>query len=86
MTKHDRIRKILESNEVIDRLASIEPGRWAHWQRYVHAHCQRLEDGSLIIPPDLVARWERQAETPFVDLSEDEREEIEVVLLGLGAY
>lgn len=74
MTKHDRIRKILESSEVIDRLASIEHDRWAHWQRYVHAHCQRSEDGSLVIPPDLVARWERQAETPFVDLSEDERE------------
>ncbi len=74
MTEHDRIRKILESSEVIDRLASIEHDRWSHWQRYVHTHCQRREDGSLIIPPELVARWERQIETPFFDLSEDERE------------
>lgn len=74
MTEHDRIRKILESGEVIDRLASIEHDRWSHWQRYVHTHCQRHEDGSLIIPPELVARWERQIETPFSDLSEDERE------------
>lgn len=74
MTQHHRIRKILESSEVIDGLASIEHDRWAHWQQYVHAQCQRREDGSLVIPPNLVARWERQIETPFVNLSEDERE------------
>ena len=57
MSESDRIRQVLESKRILDRLASIEHERWAHWQRYVHAHCQRRDDGSLVIPPDLVARW-----------------------------
>lgn len=74
MNKPHKIREILESQRVVEQLASIEHDRWAHWQRYIHTHCERRADGSLVIPPDLVARWERQIETAFVDLSEDERE------------
>lgn len=74
MAEQHRFREILERRKVVDQLASIEHERWAHWQRYVHAHCERRADGSLVIPSDLVARWERQIETAFVDLSEDERE------------
>ena len=74
LSESDRIRRVLESKRILDRLASIEHERWAHWQRYVHAHCQRRDDGSLVIPPDLVARWERQIETPFVNLPEGEQE------------
>lgn len=61
MSESDGIRQVLEDKRILDRLASIEHERWAHWQRYVHAHQQR-DDGSLVIPPDLVARWERQIE------------------------
>lgn len=64
----------LEHSDLIDRLASIEHERWAHWQRYVHDQCERLEDGSLVIPADLVARWEHQIATPYMDLSEAEKE------------
>jgi hypothetical protein len=74
MNKPHKIREILESQRVVEQLASIEHDRWAHWQRYIHTHCERRADGSLVIPPDLVARWERQIKTAFVDLSEDERE------------
>ena len=74
MSESDRIRQVLESKRILDRLAPIEHERWARWQRYVHAHCQRRDDGSLVIPPDLVARWERQIETPFVNLPEGEQE------------
>ncbi|WP_314821037.1 hypothetical protein [Arachnia propionica] len=74
MAEQHKFREILESRQVVERLASIEHDRWAHWQRYIHAHCERRADGSLVIPPDLVARWERQIETAFVDLSEDEQE------------
>ena len=74
MAEHHKFREILESQRVVEQLASIEHDRWAHWQRYIHTHCERRADGSLVIPPDLVARWERQIKTAFVDLSEDERE------------
>lgn len=61
------------------RLAAIEHERWSDWQRYMHGLCQvsvgggRHEDGSLTIPADLVARWERQIATPYVQLSDAEK-------------
>lgn len=61
-------------DDLTDRLASIEHERWSHWQRYVHSRCTRLPDGSLLIPSDLVLQWERQIETPFERLSDEEKE------------
>lgn len=60
--------------ELVDQLAAIEHERWAHWQRYMHGKAFRREDGSLVIPADLVARWEKQISTSFTDLSTDEKE------------
>lgn len=67
-----RTRTKLE--DAIDRLAEVEHERWAHWQRYIHSKGERQADGSIVLPPDLVRRWERQIETPYADLSEDEKE------------
>ena len=58
----------------IDRLAAVEHERWAHWQRYMHSRGTVLADGSLLLPANLIARWERQIETPFNDLTESEKE------------
>lgn len=58
----------------MDILADIEHNRWSHWQKYMHDKCQRQKDGSLVIPADLVAQWDRQINTPFSDLSEDEKD------------
>lgn len=59
---------------LLDQLADIEHARWAKWQRYMHSKALKQPDGSLIIPADLVGRWERQIETPFHSLSEAEKE------------
>lgn len=59
---------------LVDRLAAIEHERWSHWQRYMHSKAARQEDGSLLIPADLVARWEKQIATDYADLSADEQE------------
>lgn len=61
-------------DELFERLASIEHERWGDWQRYLHGLCARREDGCLVIPAALVARWERQIATPYADLTEQERE------------
>jgi hypothetical protein len=58
---------------LLDELAAIEHERWAHWQRYVHSKAERQPDGSLLIPADLVARWEKQIGTPFDQLSNKEK-------------
>ncbi|MCW1410761.1 MULTISPECIES: hypothetical protein [Rhizobium] len=59
---------------LLDELAAIEHDRWAHWQRYVHDKSQKQSDGSLLIPAELVARWEKQIETPFALLSDKEKD------------
>lgn len=59
---------------MIDALADIEHDRWSHWQRYMHEKGVRQADGSLLIPPDLVAQWDRQIATPYAELSEEEKE------------
>lgn len=64
---------VLTSDKVFEALAAIEHERWAHWQRYVHDHCEQQPDGSLLIPADLARQWSTQIETPYSDLSEAEK-------------
>lgn len=77
-------------DSLIEELAAVEHERWAHWQRYMHDQCERLADGRLIIPAELVRRWEKQIETPYDRLSDDEREsdreQVERVLPILAKY
>ena len=59
---------------LVDRLAAVEHERWSHWQRYMHGKAIRQEDGALLIPADLVARWEKQIATTYAALPADEQE------------
>jgi hypothetical protein len=70
--KTDRSQVVLDG--LVEDLAVIEHERWSHWQRYVHDKGQRQTDGSLLLPADLVARWEKQIATPYVQLDEIEKE------------
>lgn len=74
MPSTDDVSDVLESEPVIERLAAIEHERWAHWQRYVHDQCERREDGALVIPAEFAGRWEAQIETPYAELSEQEKD------------
>ena len=59
---------------LIEQLAAVEHERWSHWQRYVHSKCIRLSDGSLLIPAELVARWDQQIDTKYAELGDQEKE------------
>jgi hypothetical protein len=59
---------------LIEELAALEHERWAHWQKYMHGKGQRQPDGSLILPADLVRRWERQINTEYENLAAQEKE------------
>ena len=67
-----RPRTVLDA--LTDQLAAVEHRRWARWQQYMHNKCERRSDGSLIIPAALVARWERQIATNYIDLDDSEKE------------
>lgn len=62
------------AEEVVEELASVEHERWSHWQRYLHSKCIRNEDGSLTIPAELAQRWELQMNTPYIELSDVEKQ------------
>lgn len=60
--------------ELIEKLAAIEHERWAHWQSYLHSKCLKNDDGSLTIPAELVERWNKQIDSRYEELTEDEKE------------
>jgi hypothetical protein len=62
------------SEVLVERLAGVEHERWSHWQRYLHSKCVPTGDGSLMIPAELVRRWESQMNTPYSELTEKEKE------------
>lgn len=66
------VEKALDA--VMEELAAIEHTRWASWQRYLHDRGARQPDGSILLPADLVARWEEQIRTEYERLSESEKE------------
>jgi hypothetical protein len=65
-------------NELLDdlteELASIEYKRRSHWQRYLHSNGVAQPDGSLLLPADLVNKWERLIATKYENLTEEEKE------------
>ena len=70
--KQDRIDDMLGG--LIESLAALEHERWAHWQRYMHSKGIRQADGSLLLPADLIARWEKQITTNYAELDDKEKE------------
>jgi len=74
MPSDHEVRAILESDAFLEQLATLEHERWAHWQQYVHEQCRPAEDGSLVIPAELVQRWATQIATPYAELSDAEKE------------
>ncbi|MEY9242551.1 hypothetical protein [Bradyrhizobium elkanii] len=71
MTRDDAENRL---NGLMERLAAIEHERWSHWQRYMHGKAVKQPDGSLLIPKELVDRWEQQIATDYAALSEKEKE------------
>ena len=58
---------------LVEELAAVEHERWTHWQRYMHDKGKRRPDGSIVLPADLVQRWDNQITTKYADLSEAEK-------------
>ena len=61
----------------MEKFASLEHERWAKWQKYMHS--KFIEDSRenseyVCLPKELFQRWERQINTPYSELSEQEKE------------
>jgi len=66
-----QIEKLLGS--LLEQLAAVEHERWSHWQRFVHSKGVRQPDGSLLLPADVVSRWDGQINTKYAELGEQEK-------------
>jgi hypothetical protein len=61
-------------DQLLEQLADYAHASWSHWMHYLFSRSSNLPDGSVVIPAELVARWQRQMETPYQELSEQEKE------------
>jgi len=71
MKKEKKIEKIIK--EFIEKGADLEHERWAKWQAYLFSKSEWTKNGYLI-PKELCKRWQRQIDTPYEKLSEQEKE------------
>ncbi len=55
---------LYSESEIVEALAALEHERWSGWEKYR----QRVDN------PDSRARWKRQRETMYAELSEREKE------------
>jgi hypothetical protein len=58
----------------VEPLAEAAHVAWLGWVDYLFSKCTMNPDKSATIPAGLVARWQRQASTPYRDLPEREKE------------
>lgn len=76
--------------DLMEQLADAEHASWGRWMLYLFETCQQNPDGSVTIPPALVKRWDRQANTPYRDLTEREkasdRDEVRRILPLIDGY
>ena len=62
------------SDPAVESCAAIEHDSWARWMDHLFDKSKKNPDGTVTIPADKVKHWERQVETPYAELSEDEKE------------
>lgn len=67
MKKQD-VSKLLNSPELLEALAHVEHERWSGWEKY-RAKCVASPERE-----EHEARWKKQRETAYADLSEKEKE------------
>jgi hypothetical protein len=53
--------------------ADVEHEIWSSWMRYMFTKAPINSDGSWTMPAWAVERWQRQMNTPYQDLSEQEK-------------
>jgi len=72
--RQDDIEGLIEwVNNKLEDWASDEHDRWVRWQAYLFSKSVWTKDGYLI-PKDLCERWQRQIDTSYEKLSEQEKE------------
>lgn len=56
-----------------EQLAAYAHEAWAGWMRYLFSKSAENADGTVTIPAWAVERWQRQMNTPYIELPESEK-------------
>ena len=70
---HKKELKNSWEKKFVEKGADLEHKRWAGWQSFLFSKSEWTENGYLI-PKELCFRWQRQIDTPYSKLSEEEKE------------
>ena len=60
-------------SDLREMLADHAHDAWSRWMKHLFSVCQRSDNGTVLIPTELVAKWNRQVQTPYANLSEMEK-------------
>ncbi len=75
-TEQEADSKIAELESLIgvrEALAEYAHNAWSRWMRFMLGKGAKNEDGSIYMSPELIARWERQMNTPYQELTPEDR-------------
>ncbi len=64
----------MTEEELIEALAGKEHAGWSSYMAYLFSKCEHNPDGSLTIPAGYVAALQIQIDTPYAELSEQEKQ------------
>ena len=65
-------KPLIEKMELL--MAQYAHDAWSGWMRYLFANGRLNKNGSFTIKKDSVNRWQRQIETSFYDLPDEEKQ------------
>ena len=76
LAESERYRNTRNSEKMLrESLADYAHEAWSGWMKYLYTKCSAIaDDGAILIPASLVERWERQMNTSYSDLPENEKE------------
>jgi hypothetical protein len=61
------------NDERIEQVAAVQHEIWIHWMRFLFSCGELRPDGSFLIPPEKVTRWQNQMERSYSELSDAEK-------------
>lgn len=77
-----------ETMNFVEPLAAYAHEAWSGWMRYLFEKSTLNEDGTVTIPKWAVERWQRQMNTPYNALPEEEKKsdrvEAETILVTMS--
>lgn len=61
-------------SDIREELAELAHNQWSGWMEYMFSKCDTGYMGTLVIPAWAVERWKRQMNTPYEELSDEEKD------------